>query len=475
MKKIIGVGFYVPSDDVDYVTFDSKASLSDFDIAIFYPSFVNTNYSRDFPSSTYLGRDKYDHDSSFKISEDSLHWANEIKSVLINGKNVYIILCPKKDFYIHTGQKQFSGTGRNQKVTNIVTGFDNYKFFPKNLGEILNSSGQVVVPSHPSVKQFYEAFQDNIDYECYVKPTDSNSTILFTTKNKDKVLGLAQKMDKGSIILLPNIELDSSTYFDEKKEEEFYTKDALKSGKIFIDHLIKIDKVISGEFSKTPAPDWANSKSYEIKEAELTKDKIQQKELSIIKIQDEIGKLKTNLENQENLKGLLFETGKALENSVIQALKLLGYTAENFNDGTLELDQVINSPEGNRYIGECEGKDNKDIDITKFRQLQDSLNEDFQREEISEKAYGILFGNPQRLISLTKRTLDFTEKCKSGADREKIGLIKTADLFKVAKYLLENKDEVFKELCRKEIHNQLGKVIKFPAIPKKSASTKSRG
>ncbi len=156
-----------------------------------------------------------------------------------------------------------------------------------------------------------------------------------------------------------------------------------------------------------------------------------------------------------------------MESAVIQALKILGYSAEGYDDGKLELDQVINSPEGTRYIGECEGKDSRDIDITKFRQLQDALNEDFEREEVTEKAFGILFGNPQRLESPSNRTLDFTDKCKRGAEREKIALIKTADLFKVAKYLLENEDEPYRKLCREEIHNQLGKVVKLPAIPKK--------
>ncbi|MCD4724968.1 MAG: hypothetical protein K8R63_08995 [Bacteroidales bacterium] len=70
---------------------------------------------------------------------------------------------------------------------------------------------------------------------------------------------------------------------------------------------------------------------------------------------------------------MLYETGKPLEQAVIKALKLLGYQAENFDDGILELDQIIISPENIRYIGECEGKDKKDIDVGKFRQLQDSL------------------------------------------------------------------------------------------------------
>jgi hypothetical protein len=470
MKKILGVGFFIPSEEDDYVGFDSQSSLSDFDIAIFYPSFTKTDYTRDYPRPTYEGKDLYSKESSVQISENSSHWANEIKSMLDNGKNVYVVLCPRKDFYIHTGEKEYSGTGRSQKTTNIVTMFHNYRFLPSNIGEISNSSGQIIVPSHSSIKPFYEAFEEYMNYECYIKPSQENLTVLFTTKNKDKVLGGIHKKDKGSIVLLPNIELiDEDEYIGELSKED------IKLGRIFIDHILKIDKSISGDFSKTPTPDWVNHKNYELKEAELTKEKIKEKEEQIVEIQQEIEQLNINVDNQENLKGLLYETGKALENSVIQALKLLGYTAENFNDGKLELDQVINSPEGNRYIGECEGKDNKDIDITKFRQLQDSLNEDFQREEISEKAFGILFGNPQRLLTPSKRNLDFTEKCKNGANREKIGLIKTSDLFRVAKYLLENKDEIFKELCRKEIHNQLGKVVKFPAIPKKSKITKLSG
>ena len=144
----------------------------------------------------------------------------------------------------------------------------------------------------------------------------------------------------------------------------------------------------------------------------------------------------------------------------------MGYKAENYNDGQLELDQIIISPENYRYIGECEGKDNRDIDVTKFRQLQDGLNADFAREGVNEKAYGILFGNPERFVNPENRKLDFTAKCKSGAEREKIALIKTSDLFVVTKYLSENNNETYKKECRLAIHNQLGKVVMFPKIPK---------
>jgi hypothetical protein len=52
-------------------------------------------------------------------------------------------------------------------------------------------------------------------------------------------------------------------------------------------------------------------------------------------------------------------------------------------------------------------------------------------------------------------------------EREKIGLIETIDLYKVSKYLLENKNEKIKKECRKAIFEKLGEVIKFPTINEK--------
>jgi hypothetical protein len=90
------------------------------------------------------------------------------------------------------------------------------------------------------------------------------------------------------------------------------------------------------------------------------------------------------------LRDLLFEKGKLLENAISVALETLEYKAENYNDGNLELDHVITSPEGDRFIGEAEGKDTSAVNIDKFRQLAVNIHEDLQREEIENPAIGIL-------------------------------------------------------------------------------------
>jgi hypothetical protein len=229
--------------------------------------------------------------------------------------------------------------------------------------------------------------------------------------------------------------------------------------------LLEIDAKLADGSEKTPAPEWTTAKEYLTKNEIRINNAIDKNQEKISKLEKEIEKLKIELVEEKKLKDLLFENGKPLEDAVIKALKILDYQAENYNDGQLEMDQVILSPEKHRYIGECEGKDNKDVDVTKFRQLLDALNADFARDEVEEKALGILFGNAERLKDPHNRKLDFTTKCKSGADREKIALVKTADLFVVAKYLLENDDPGFKKQCRDAIHNCLGKVVEFPELP----------
>lgn len=454
MKKITNVGIDIPSNGEGYIKLDSKSSLSESDISIFCPDFSNTSYSSDYSSGsgTYEGNKLYDKNSSAKIIEHSKHWENEILNFVGNGGTLFFILNKKVEFYIYSGQKSFSGTGKNQQTTNQVMSFTNYKLLPISKIEFNSASGKIVIPTNAMFNEFHNNLKDYITYETYLKG-ESIANPTFTTKNKDRILGNILKIKKGHIVFLPNLNLSPSNFttYNPKTEKENWTEEALKVGKIFINSVLEIDKILKKNIEKTPKPSWLYDQEFKLKKSEITEKKIVANELIISKKNTENENLKTVLDEQESLKDLLYETGKPLEEAVIKALKIIGYEAENFDDWELELDQIIVSPEGDRFIGECEGKDSKDIDVTKFRQLLDGLNADFEKETVNEKAYGLLIGNPQRLISPNQRTLSFTSKCQSGANREKIGLIKTADLFNICKIIEENKSIEFAKKCRMSI------------------------
>jgi len=114
-------------------------------------------------------------------------------------------------------------------------------------------------------------------------------------------------------------------------------------------------------------------------------------------------------------------------------------------------------------IGESEGKDNSAIDISKFRQLESNINEDFSRDDVNTPAKGVLFGNGFRLSKPDNRKDEFTSKCLTNAKRLGTALVRTTDLYHVVLHILDNpKDVAFKEKCREALETTAGGVVRFP-------------
>jgi len=470
MKNIVSVGFKIPSNQEDYLRIDSFNSLSDADIVVFSPNLSGTSYSTYTDESwnskhgSYEGKKLYNKRSSANILDHHKHWRHELSSFVKSGRTLFVVLPEKESFFVHAGTNSVSGTGRNQKILNHVSAFTNYDFLPFSKLEFKPATGKSIVPKDPAMAEFYKHFKDYMSFSVYIRGEGLHPT--FTTRNSD-LLGINYQLQSGNVVFIPNVDfvVDELTVYNNRTNKGEWNKEAFRLGKIFCNLLVEIDRSLKNKELKTPKPEWISNEEYAIKASEEVKKLISKNLKEIEKRNQENIQLDSVLEEHESLKDLLFETGKPLELAVIKALTILGFHAENYDDGKLELDQIITSPEGLRYIGECEGKDSKDIDISKFRQLLDSLNEDFEREEVTEKAMGLLFGNPQRLLHPNERTLDFTQKCISGAKRERIGLIKTADLYEVARYLSENEGEEYKVLCRNAIYEQLGDIVLFPALP----------
>src|SRR3989344_1990195 len=465
-KKIFSIGYEVPGNVAEYIDFSSEQSLMDADILLISPDSFSP--SGNWVSFTTSDGGCYNIESSKVYKQRISQLKKEIQDHLNSGKNVFILLSKKEEYSL-----AYSVTTEKKARNYSTETYSNYNFLPLSIGALTSASGKHIEFSGNLIfSDFYKKFEKYLEYQLYIE-YPNNAQVVFTGKDKNKVLGAVYKIGAGHLIVLPYLNYDYDKFVKTKKnkkgeEKGYWTETALKFGHSLVECLIQIANDLNKSAERTPPPKWVGESDFDgAKETEIIQS-IKNEEIKIINITREIGKLNTELSEERVLKDLLFEQGKPLEIAVIKALKILGYHAENYNDGDLELDQVIISPENQRYIGECEGKNEKDIDISKLRQLIESMNADFARDEVEEKAFGILFGNPQRLISPDKRTLDFTKKCKTGADREKIALIKTVDLFRVAKYLAENNDEQFKNKCREAIQNGLGAIIEFPDLPKNS-------
>lgn len=463
-KTFCTIGYEIPGRSADLLDFKSSKSLMDFDILVISPGSLYP--SGDWVSFTTSDEGCYNVATSKTYKQKISHLKKETIDFLSSGKNIFILLSKEEEYQLaHNVSSERKG--QNTYGTEV---YSNYNFLPINIGTLTSASGKhVEFSGDPIFSEFYKQFKQNFEYQVYTEDPNG-ARIIFTGKDKTKILGAIYKAGDGYLITLPYVKYDKDkfTKYNKKEDASYWTNKAIQFGSNFVDCILRVDQQLTQGLEKTPPPKWSTQEQFSTKKAVEIENDIKNNKKEIEKMQSKNEKLNKELTEENGVKDLLFEQGKPLENAVIEALSILDYQAENYNDGELELDQVITSPEKHRFIGECEGKDNKDINITKFRQLLESLNADFARDEIEEKAFGILFGNSERLKKPADRTLDFTKKCKTGAEREKIALVKTVDLFTIVNYLSENKNEKFKRDCRQAIFNGLGKIVQFPKIPKKT-------
>lgn len=458
-RNIISLNFKFPGHD-DYISFRSDRSLLDADLIVVEPSITTTYYSRE----SHQGKPLLSESDSFKVLEDMAHWRSELRVALDEGKTVFVFLTRFETFFVYTGTKDYSGTGRNRAVTNHVSPADNYSLLPTEIGRIVSRSGKEirVAKDLGPLSSYWKNFAENSAYEAYLEGKFDNALL---TKTGSKVVGAIVPEGKGNLVLLPTLTYDIEDFIEyDEEDEEHWNQKGVAFGKKLITSLVEVDKALGEGKEATPTPDWTQDLTYRL-ESERTLEK------RITKITDEIEDLRVSqsqliakLEEEGKLRSLLFEKGHRLEESILESLRLLGFKVERYKDSESEFDAVFVSPEG-RFVGEAEGKDNKAVNVDKLSQLERVLQEDFARDEVDEYAKGVLFGNAYRLSTPTQREDFFTRKCVSGAQRSKVALVRTTDLFTVAKYVVEAKDSAFARACREAIAQTEGQVVEFPAVP----------
>jgi hypothetical protein len=464
-KEILTIDFEIPGYAENNKSFFSDVSLMDADIVLFHPYIP-------YSSSDYDGLPSLSESSSRSYRDAVPHWQNELNAYLESGKTVFLFLSKKESFYVKTGRAEHKA----KQTINYVDLRDNYEFLPVNVGTISSARGEGIVNLGKAVfSEYYRCFGKLSHYEAYLNTNTASA--FFVGKDRSKVLGAAFKVRKGHLVILPclSFEDESFTYYSDEEEREYWNEDAISLGDELLKCLARIDSDLRHGVTSEEAPDWVKLPKFMTHREGRLRAQAEKKATIIEEAKAQLESINLDIKSASVLKGLLYAQGKELEHAVTHALKLLGYSAEGYDDGVLELDQIILSPEGHRYIGECEGKERKDVDVSKFRQLLDGLHADFEKEEIESRADGILFGNAHRLIEPEKRSSCFTKKCQSGAEREGIALVKTIDLFDVAKYLTDNDDSNFQQQCREAIHDARGKIVVFPPVPanqKRKASKK---
>ena len=419
----------------------------DYDILIFHPNlFYKKSNNKSYSYEEY--------------NNINLEWSNKI----------YEFLCNKNIFIFATKPTQLSSKTIYSPVrTSYIYTSDIFETILKFINK-KEEYGKVILKKANSIlDNFYNRFEKLLEYHIFYEKVIFNDTLfkdtrpirvtinsqsidIFTGRDKNKILSSIIKIEnRGNILLLPEV-----VFFEE-------TKDLTD----LLNIIVEIDKKLKN--IKNPKPQWLeNNENYSISISENIKSELVNIDEKINKLNEKKTELNQNLEKEEQIKDLLFENGKPLENAIIEALRILDYEAENRYIGNNEIDILAKSLERDIFCCEAEGKDNSAIDITKFRQLSDNLNI-YRDNYPDDTTYAILFGNPYRLKNIEERIEEpFTKHCLNRAKDNNVILIKTTDLFFVIRDIKNCNDnkkiEEYKKKCREAILNSKGKIVVFPKI-----------
>ncbi len=460
-RTIFTVGFDLPGEEFEYIEFSSDRTLLDADIILFQPTLGNYD-----GYESYKGKSLLSEHSSFETKSQLDHWRAEIVAAVNAGKLVIVFLVKPDECFRHSGEKRHSGTGRSQVTTNIVVPISSYDAIPK-LGAITAKSGtEIRVEKEGTyLTSYWTEFSKNSPYEVEIEG-DFNR-ILLKSRTGDRTVGAAYHGPIGALLLLPPLRYDKAKFLRHNKKDDktYWTPEAVKFGKRLVSALVGLANGLKQTGQITPPPPWSQRSEYRIAEEANLEFAISKCSAQIAGLQAKKIQLEENLASAGELRRLLYEQGKPLEKAILEVMKLFGFDAHPFDNGESEFDSVFVSSEG-RCLGEAEGKDNKAVNIDKFSQLERNLHEDFARDEVTEYAKGVLFGNAFRLLPVGDREEFFTAKCLSASKRIGAALVRTPDLFGPAIYLKENPSDLsYAAACRDAIFRTSGDIVVFPPLP----------
>lgn len=456
-KSILAFGMGLPdAEGFTNVGMASDRSLLDADIIAVEPS-VNpflTEYGEG-----YGGTPLIDASNSFKFLQTKQRWSTELRNALVADRTIIYFLTQKVDRHYLTGERNVSGTGRSQKVSRIVAACSNYDFVPTLKGAFFTRGAEMRLdPGASILSKFWNEFGDISTYNVYFD--DAVGKPLVRTKAGSRAVGaLFRPKDGGRILFLPKINWDvtitgKTATAENRQLAEFSIR--LRNA------ILELDRDLRDEVDSIEEPDWASRDEYRLDAEEELEHKILETDAKIENLTNEKVILRDRLRAETAIRGLLYEKGRALEAAVRSGLQALGFDVENFKAGDSEFD-VLFTADDLRFLGEVEGKDNKPINVDKASQLQRNLGEDFAREEVSEMALGVLFGNAYRQSEIENRPSEyFTEKVVSLAKMSNIALVRTPDLFRVVRALRNRPDVAFAASCRAAIRDGIGGVVVFP-------------
>ena len=247
-KKIIGLNTAFGSlkyDNFDERSFASSISLLDYDAVVIDLGYLSQAYSIE---KKFENKDLLTEYASHQIKEDFPVIKDQLVELLKQGRTVFLLMGKNEDCFIYTGEKQYSGTGKNARQTNIVQPFDMYSFLPIKIEAVHVFGSEFEICCKSPYREFLKQTIGNSQYASYFSIKHQHS-LLAKVVGTDKMVAAVIPYEQGQIVCLPQ------PYYKEDYSKVEYWK---INGKLYLDQLFELCKKLSVTDGELVLPGWTN-------------------------------------------------------------------------------------------------------------------------------------------------------------------------------------------------------------------------
>ena len=459
--RVASIGWDIEHEDISEIDFYQGESISSYDAVLLNPNHLPVEWTAIYSSMDKTGPSVSKNEKLF-VTPTQTEAAHAIldgekrkeKEILELLYKVGGVLVAKITSPVTLSMRDRQGQGQErEKITN-------YSWLPKVRGEgpiwdlsetipraieercgIRIDGVQVKSPAHPFSNYVNVLKRDNkevagFDVGALLNPPEGLADRYITeiaTSRIDHLLAAEISVGHGRIVFLPEVEV-----YNTERETGL---------------LLECISAIIGEETPSNTPEWVEQ--FHIPGEEQHQEEIEEINEKLDRLKGRKKKLQGDQQEIVSYKKLLYGSGKfVLEPQVRQALELFGFqvtrkpTEYEIDE---EYDAVLHSSEFEMgAIAEVEGRDNKPINLGKYRQLLDKV--DRARSETDNKYTGILIGNAYRLSPPEERDNQFTERALHRCEDQNYAAVTTTELYKAVQKVLENpKDKTFKEKIRSKL------------------------
>jgi hypothetical protein len=392
--RVASIGYKFNCSGVQDISFSSNRTLLGQDVVLLDIASLPYSYSLGYGSSRYRGKLSLDDNETTRIVDDISRRRRELKTLLELGGTLVLFLPAPDSWYVDTGQRQHSGTGRNRHTTIMVSEMKLLSVLPFNLRTEAAETRELELRIGEPFATFWRACDYRFQTSAILKEPFGETTLVI--KGTESVAGSIARVERGSVIVLPEGLLYPAKNGEEDEEEDDGQEEEGTDGKSephpwdveLLDALFDLVRALRSESGDFEQPEW--SREYLLPGEEEAAGEVRKASSRLAEAQKELDDAQRLLALREQRKTLLTGTGRALEALVEEALGALGFEVEEGRPG--RTDRVAHLGKQTAVLevkGLAKSAGEKDA-----AQLEKWVNEHFIEQ--GEMAKGILVTNGWR-------------------------------------------------------------------------------